>query len=169
MLRLNRQASEVRDVIGQVVKGEASTQVQFSVGSGVLGMARFVAGFIDDVPTEALHAMDAVDSASVGVYRLHENPSSSERITIMNQTAESMMADGWYRVVAVQDDDEMVMIFAPESGTDPDKLRFCVVVCDGNDLVVVSAHGSAGPLREIAALHAAEWRHDWQRGERDVL
>lgn len=169
IFRLNRQASEVRDLIGLAVSGETSTQVQFSVGSGVLGLARFVVGFIDDVPAEALRAMAAVDSASVGVYRLHETPSIEERIAIMNRTAENMTEDGWYRVVAVHDDDELVMIFAPDADMAAGNLQLCIVVCDQNDLVVVSARGDVEPLRDIAAMHTAQWRQARRSRDRAVL
>lgn len=169
LFRLSRQAEEIRDVIGLVANGDASTQVQFSVGPGALGLARFVVGFIDDVPPEALHAMQAVDHASVGVYRLRENPTPSERFEILSQTSDSLAKDGWYRVVAVQDDESLVMIFAPDAVSDPDNLQFCVVVCDKSDLVVVSAHGNAEPLREIAAMRSEEWRRSWRSGHRDVL
>lgn len=158
LFRLSREAGEVRTAISRVIAGDASTEVQFSVGPGTLGLARFVAGFIDEVPPEALKAMEAVHQASVGVYRLHTSPTATERIGMLQAATDRMAVEGWHRVVAVHDGGDLVMVFAPESARDPLDLQFCIVVCDGDDLVVVSANGSAAPLRDLAAMHSGEWR-----------
>ncbi|WP_221030879.1 hypothetical protein [Actomonas aquatica] len=158
MFRLSREAGELRSAIHRVVKGDATTTVQFSVGPGAIGLVRFVAGFVDDVPPEALRAMEAVHSASVGVYQLDSAPSLNERIAMMEVTAANMREDGWHRVVAVRDGDDVVMVFSPEAAADPDALELCLVVCSDDELVVVSANGRTEPLQAIAREHSREWR-----------
>ncbi len=169
LFRLSREAGEVRAALDRVVTGNASTEVQFSVGPGALGLVRFVAGFIDDIPPEALKAMEAVRSASVGVYRLSNRPDDAARGEMLQVTSARMQGRGWHRVVAVQDHGELVMVFAPAGANDPEDLELCVVVCSGDDLVVVSANGRAGPLREIAEMHAGEWRRSRAERRADLM
>ncbi len=169
MFRLNREAGEVRAAIDRVIAGEASTEVQFSVGSGAIGLVRFVAGFIDEVPPEALKALEAVNHASVGVYKLTSRPDEATRVEMMQVTAAQMESEGWHRVVAVHDGSDLVMVFAPADAHDPDELQLCVVVCGDTELVVVSANGRAGPLREIAEMHAGEWRRSLRQDRADVM
>lgn len=169
MFRLSRGAGEVRGAIDRVVAGDASTEVQFSVGPGALGLARFVVGFIDDVPPEARKAMEAVRCASVGVYRLHTQPDAAARVAMMRAAAERMESEGWHRAVAVHDDGELVMVFVPRDARDTEELEICVVVCSNTDLVVVSANGRTGPLQEIVELHAGDWRRSWRDRQAEVM
>src|SRR5688572_29639918 len=60
----------LRDELVSHLNGAPRTQIQITAGPLLLSTARTVAGFCDDIPSEARLAMRAVRQASVGVYLL---------------------------------------------------------------------------------------------------
>ncbi|MCC5025522.1 MAG: hypothetical protein J6386_23305 [Candidatus Synoicihabitans palmerolidicus] len=108
MFRLGATARAVHAGIEVSSDLKADTEVQFTVGPRMIGLARLVTSFIDEVPTEAHYALSAVNSASVGVYKLRRGPTPEARVAILNRTSERMAEEGWSRMVAV-------MIFAPQN------------------------------------------------------
>jgi hypothetical protein len=59
-----------------------------------------------------------------------------------------MNARGWERVVGVLDEEDLVSVFVPAGAVLTDKVKCCVLVFDGRQMVMVSARVNAEPLLE---------------------
>ena len=154
----SKEARKLQVAINTHLEGPASTKIQFSVGPGLLGIGRMVAHWVDDIPPEVHHALGAVKEASVGIYELESDPSVVERSQLVRITDERLGLKGWQRIVAVSENRDTVLVYAPTDIGDEDEIQFCVAVCDGRDLVVVSATASVESLLKLTEMHRGEWR-----------
>lgn len=150
---LSNEAREMQIALADSMDQPSHAQVQLSVGPGLISIGRMAAMCIDEIPAEAHHALKAVKNASVGVYQLDRSPSRQERVDMV-KAADRRLADrGWTRMVIVANDSETVMIYTPENWNDEDEIQVCIAVCDGRDLVVVSAEAKTAPLMELVKPH----------------
>lgn len=163
---LERGARDLRLTVEKTQAWPAKTQVQCTIGPGLLSLARLATRFIPDVPPEARQGLEAVRRASVGVYHLAASPSAADRHALLEATAEALRADGWTRVVAVNERDATVAVFTPSGWDDADELRVCVLVCSDTDLVVVSADARVEPLLALAAAHSGGLDLAFKRAQR---
>lgn len=127
-------------------------RVALSVGGMTFGVVR-LAGHLPKLPPEARAAMQTVRSAEVGVYQLKSgtSPSALDRSGILSRADASMSRRGWERVVGVQNNRELVAVYAPTRGLTPRSLHFCILVCTDKELVVARASGDPRPIMELAA------------------
>ncbi len=51
-----------------------------------------------------------------------------------------------------------MLVYAPTDIDDSDEIQICVAVCDGKDLVVVSATASIESLLKPTEMHRGEFR-----------
>ena len=154
---LSDEASELRVSFVDSTDIDVQTKVQFSVGPGILGIGRFVTNFIDDIPPEAREALQAVRRTSVGVYELDRIPSEDERVELFRSSHQRLSEEGWEQVVSVTENNETVMIFIPAEITNENEIEFCITVCSGRDLVIVSATTRTEPLLKIAQRESKGW------------
>lgn len=155
---LSKEAEKLQVAINADLDFGTSTKFQMSVGPGLLGIGRMAAHWVDDIPDEVHLALGAVKEASVGIYELDRSPTATERGNMMRITDERLGLKGWQRIVAVSEDRETVLIYTPMAAQDDDELRVCIAVCDGRDLVVISATASVESLAELASMHSDELR-----------
>ena len=73
--------------------------------------------------------------------------------TALVDTGSQMDERDWQRVVAVRDGKETVMIYVPRNWSGRGLVDVCIAVCDGNDLILVSAGLRPEPLKELVAMH----------------
>lgn len=138
-LTLSRDAAALRQELFTSLNTSASPKVQINVGPGLMTLARVVVGMIDEVPPEARQALRAVRSASVGVYSLRQPVEASRRPGMILAADALMNRRHWSRVVGVADRDDTVLIYMPEKSPRFGPERICVAVCDGDQIVIVSA------------------------------
>ena len=62
----------------------------------------------------------------------------------------AMTARGWERVVGVMDGKNLVTVYLPEKNVSVHRLKCCVMVFDGKEMVLVSAQGNLEPLLKYA-------------------
>jgi hypothetical protein len=152
---LARDAAVLRDEIVATLGVDAKTTVQVSAGPVLLGLARGGLSFVKDLPAEARLALSAVRKASVGVYTI-DRDGRGERAEAMFASAATAMAQrGWERIVAVNDGDTQVMLFAPLRSGGTSAQKVCVAVCDEDKLIVVTGTLRPEPLVEIAEKRGA--------------
>lgn len=153
LVTLTRDAAVLRRAIVATDGVESHLRIQGSVGPVVLGAVRAGLRFVDDVPAEAHRALAAVRGGSVAVYELAARPTAPARQAMVDAASDAMRERGWTRAVTVQEGENMVLVFAPSSTTGTRRVRVCVVVCSGHELVVAEARLSAAELRELVAEH----------------
>lgn len=150
-ITLTRDAAALRNELIAAADAHAHTQVQISAGPMLLGTARFVTGFISEIPPEARLALKAVRKASVGVYDLPGDALAANHARMLRKADERMSRRGWSRVVAVGAGENLVLIYLPKNAGESAAQRVCLAVCDGDKLVVVASTIESAPLAELIA------------------
>jgi len=152
---LARDATVLRDEVVGALATKAKVNVQVSAGPVLLSALRGGLRFAKEMPEEARLALSAVRKASVGVYTI-DAKGSEERAQAMFASATEVMARrGWQRVVAVNEGDTQVMVFAPTRSGWTSAQKVCVAVCDEDKLIVVTGTIRPEPLVEIAERRGA--------------
>jgi hypothetical protein len=152
LVTLSRDAAALRRELFSALPISARPQVQISVGPVLLTTARGLLSFVDDVPPEARQALRAIKAASVGVYRLDRNLEPSARVQLLAAADRAMDRRDWTRIVAVQKDDETVLVYMPADLAEGDPLRVCLAICAKDQLVLVSAAGDGVELLALAQM-----------------
>ncbi|MGH7967363.1 MAG: hypothetical protein ACREIC_01410, partial [Limisphaerales bacterium] len=78
---------------------------------------------------------------------------SVARGVILDRADKAMTRRGWVRVVGVIQENQLVAVYLPRNGISSSRMKACVAVLDGRDLVVVSARGNLEPLMDIVEKH----------------
>lgn len=151
-LHLSPEARELKGAMLGSLSQPVSSQIQFSVGSVALCAARQIVSRIDDVPPEAVAALDGVKAASVGVFQLGHHPNLDP--DVFRRCDERMRRGGWHRSVSVKDKETTVVIYTPKAVSERD-LKVCLAVIDGAQLVVVSGRIDGRKLVPIVAERAS--------------
>ena len=144
LLTLSREATALRRGVLDGQAGGASTRVQLSLDSSLLGLVR-TGLYFSPLPEEARLALKSVRKASVGVYELND---ALSRSNMVSRADAAMLARGYSRIIGVVEDDETVLIYVPDDA-DADTLDVCLAVLDGKELVVVSARVDSEPLLKL--------------------
>jgi len=143
----------LRNTVLKASAAEWSPKIELNIGGGTLGLARLGLTFVD-LPKEARAVLSAVRGAEVGVYQLTKG--GLDRAGLLNSTDRSMSARGWERVVGVVNPSELVAVYLPSDLRSGRDVRLCVMVLDGEELVVVAARANLEPLLELARSQL-EW------------
>ncbi len=157
VVRLNADAALLRREITGASGARWRTLVQLNVPQAGFAAAREIVGRIEDLPPEAREALDAVRSASVGVYQC--------RATELQQGLpvaaidEAMAGRGWTRLAGVVDRDDVVLVYLSPAGATATPGRICVAVRSGTQLVVVASDFD-GPALARLAVGAVERHRD---------
>jgi hypothetical protein len=157
---LTRDAAVLRDGLLDSAEASPRTRIQVSAGPAMLAAVRTILGFIPDVEAEAHLALRAVRRASVGVYELADKLTLANRTAVVLSVDERMRDRGWSRAVAVNNDDNLVLVYLRENAGSGRKQKICVAVCAAKEVVVVAGTVDAAPLAELIARQggfAARW------------
>ena len=157
LFSLVKEAADLREIVIDTTSIPMQTKVQFSVGPAILGMGRVAVSFIDEAPREAKQALAAMRRASVGVYEFDRAPTDAQQIALWEATEQRVNRDGWQRIVSVNEGSQSVMIFMPQDSDATEMLEVCVVVCEGRQLVIVSAVADSAPLMALAQEQMGDW------------
>jgi hypothetical protein len=150
-ITLTRDAAALRNGLLDTVNAHAGTRVQVSAGPLLLGTARIVTSFISEIPEEARLGLRAVRKASVGVYEIPRESLAANHARMMRVADERMVRRGWSRGVAVNDHDNLVLIYLPKNGGGGRTQHICLAVCDDDKLVVVAGTIATEPLAKLIA------------------
>ena len=159
---LDSNASMIRRQVMSASGRDWDTKVQVSVRPVAMAMTRLALRFVPEVPDEAHLALQAVRSASVGVYELPRGE-RAEFTGAWLADADARMANrGFTRLVRVNQSKESVAVYIPENCDEGDLLKLCVAVCTGQELIVVSAETALEPLLELIEREAGPVRN-WKK------
>lgn len=153
LVRIDRDASLLRDEFVQSVDLPVHSRVQLNLGPATLLPARFFIRFIKEIPPEARLALSAARRASIGIYSLDTYDRAIDPSTFLNSAMKKMEARDWNLAVSVRDGNDTVMVYLPRNWSLDDEIDVCVAVCDGSELILVSAGLRMEPLMELAGMH----------------
>ncbi len=97
-------------------------------------------------------ALQSVRSAGVGVYQVVSG-TPPDRTAMLAAADSAMTARGWQRVVGVMDGRDLVAIYLPDKNISVHRVKCCVMVFDGEEMVLVSARGNLEPILTYALNH----------------
>lgn len=124
---------------------KCSPQIVLNVGNVTLSAVRAGLSFVN-LDAEARAALQAIRGAEVGIYRLTSEAKSPDRAAMLASADAAMSARGWDRVVGVLDGGDLVAIYLPGKNASASRMKCCVVVFDGQEMVVASAQANLEPL-----------------------
>ena len=137
----------LRSELTRASGAEWRQQIGLNIGSVTLGLARAGLSFAPLDP-EARVALRAVRGVEVGIYQLASGSKRPDRTAMLNAADGVMRTRGWERVVGVLDHDQLVGVYLPAKITSARRMKACVMVLDGHQMVVVSARADLEPLLE---------------------
>jgi|GEM_PF-1742260 len=155
----SEEASDLRASFVESTDLKLQTNVQFSVGPGLLSLGQFATRFIDDIPAEAREALSAVRRTSVGVYEWDRVPSESERLKLIQAADARLNSEEWSRIVRVQAGEQIVMVFMPWDERSTREIEIWIIGCEGRDLVIVSATIATAGRLKLAQQQSRGWAH----------
>jgi len=142
--------SDVRALRDEVIQSSgAAWRRQIVVNASYLPLGIVRAGLsCARLDPAARAALRSVHAAGVGVYQL-SGGSPPDRAAMLAAADSAMTARGWERAVGVADGRNLVTVYFPKK-ISVQRLKCCVMVFDGKELVLVSAQGNPEPLLEYA-------------------
>lgn len=158
-VRLGSDARALRNAVLTELEGQSVTwrrKVEASVGSVTLWVVRSGLAFVR-MPEEARQGLAAARGAEVGVYELGGEARADGVGSVDAAADRAMAARGWDRIVSVRRDGDWVAVYAPRLPCG--KLRACVAVLNGRNLVVAQATGRVEPLVDLIGRQAGSgWK-----------
>jgi len=151
LLTLNRETAALRKAMFAATGVSAKTVVQLDIGPAWMLASRAVVALVPQVPDEARLALKAARRACVGVYEIPHGTQGRDGAALIVKADEMMAARGWTRTVGVMQKSQTVLLYMPKEAESGDVLHLCVAVCEGSQIVVVSAEVAAQPLQELIA------------------
>ncbi len=148
---LSRNADVLRKEMLAALDTPARREIQITVGPGALAAARLVVRWLDAVPVEARDALNAVRTASVGVYRLAGEASPTAREKMFAAADRALGRRGFFRVIGVNDAHQTVVIYSPQTDDDSSTQHICLAVCEAHQLVIVEGAINGDRLAGFAA------------------
>jgi hypothetical protein len=150
--RLSSEASILRDSAMACVDGAWSKKIALNVGFLTTGAVRAGSHLFKLAP-EPRAAFDSIRGAEVGIYKLQGTAGWVDSGAILARADKAMSARRWDRVVGVSHENELVAVYVPRRGLSSERIRCCVLVLEGGNLVVAGASGNLDPLLQIAGKH----------------
>ncbi|MGA2180390.1 MAG: hypothetical protein ABSH15_12510 [Verrucomicrobiota bacterium] len=147
--RLSSDARALRNGLIKSSGVEWRQQIALNAGNLTLGIVR--AGLSRARLDPGVRAvLQAVRGAEAGVYRLPSGAKSPERAAMFDAADTTMTARGWDRVVGVMDGRNLVTVYMSGKNVSSPRMKCCVMVFDGSEMVLVSAQANLEPLVEYA-------------------
>jgi hypothetical protein len=146
-----RLGAEARAVRNELIKSsgvEWRQRIALNAGWFTLGAVRAGLSCVRLDPA-ARAALQSIHGAGVGIYQLPAGTPPPNRAAMLGTADSAMAARGWERVVGVIDGRDLVAVYFP-TNVSVHRLKCCVVVFDGKQMVLVSAQGDPEPLLEYA-------------------
>jgi len=148
--RVSSDVGALRDSVMKTVSAKQEKQIEIGIGPLTLNLARAGLSFVDLEP-EVRKALHVVRSAEVGVYKLRYERQRPNHAAMLSAADKTMTERGWDRVVGVMNQRELVAIYLPAKASSTQNLKLCLLVMNGEEVVVASARSNLEPLMELAS------------------
>ncbi len=139
-LTVDRNFVEIRNDILSSVDGEFVTDVQFGVGSVMLGIgSTFVKASDDDDFAAAI--LDDIDDVMIGVYKRKDNSTNVGDFSLLKKIDKKMMSNGFVYLVKSRTDNKLCAVYVSKTASEHLNKIF-VVSLDEQELVIVKVRGN---------------------------
>jgi len=159
MFRLGSDAAALRSAVTEVLPEVSQDVVTLRAGGLLTGGVRLAASFFP-LPEEARAGINTLHGAEVGVYKLSPTTQCADTSMVFARADKVMQKRGWTRMVGVAESKNLVMIYVPRKMSSARRVKCCVLVREGEDLVVVAARADLVPLLELGQKH---WERELNR------
>ena len=151
---LSSDTSALRNSLIKSSGVEWRQQIALNAGGFTLSAVRAGLSFVNlDAGTRA--ALQSVRGAEVGVYQLPSGAKPPDRAAMLAAADAIMTARGWDRVVGVMDGQDLVTVYLPGKTVSAHRMKCCLMVFDGREMVVVSARANLEPLLKYVLAQPA--------------
>jgi hypothetical protein len=150
--RLSSEANALRQSALDSIGGTWDKKIALHVGRFTTALVRIASHHIK-LSAEPRAALESVQAAEVGVYKLQQRPEWIDANSFLSRADKTMLNHGWQRVIGVSKADQLVAVYCPKRASSSPKLKCCLAVFDGRELVLASFQGNVEPLLEIAKSH----------------
>lgn len=147
--RLSSETAALRDSALAVAKGPWHKTMALNLGYFTTGIVRWGSHFLN-LAAEPQAACDSIRGGEVGIYKLPETAGWVDHGAILARADQAMSVRRWERLVGVSRQHQLVAVYVPRGGVRTDRVRCCVLVLDGRDLVIAAARANLDPLLKIA-------------------
>jgi hypothetical protein len=124
---------------------EWQRRIALNVGGFTLGAVRTGLSFAN-LDAEARAALQAVRGVEFGICQLPSDARPPDRAAMLAAADTAMTARGWDRIVGVMDGPNLVTVYMPARTASARRLKCCVMVFDGQQMIVASARANLEPL-----------------------
>lgn len=146
-LHLSSDTRALRNGLMKASGVEWRQHIGLNIGSMTLGVIR--AGLsLAPLDAQARAAVQTVRGVEVGIYELPPGTKPPDCAAMLAVADTVLNARGWERVVGVLDGEELVSVYVPGEAIAARRMKCCVLVLDGRQMVVVSARADFEPLWE---------------------
>jgi hypothetical protein len=133
---------------------EWEKQVELGVGRITLAVAQIggaVASRYVDIPPEARIILNSAKGVNASVYQLRGGDlKGMQPQKVLAQADKNMEKRGWYRLVGVVSERELVAVYVPEGADLARDAEVAVLVLNNRDLVCAGARTDIRPLYKLA-------------------
>jgi hypothetical protein len=155
-LHLSSDTRALRSEVARASGAEWQKQIGLSLGAVTLGAVR--AGLAcAPLDPEARAALRAVRGVELGIYKLDARSRRPDCATMLAAMDGVLSPVGWERVVGVLEGEQMVGVYLRAGSSSTSQAQCCVVVDDGNQLVVVNVRADLNALLDLMHNQAREW------------
>jgi len=127
-------------------------QIGLNIGAFTFGAARAGLAFVPLDP-DARAAVAAVRGAEVGIYQMTTDRDRPDGATMLAIADEVMNERGWERTVGVLHEEQLVGVYLPGDSFSARRVKCCIVVFDGRQMILVRANANLEPLLECLRNH----------------
>lgn len=152
--RPSNSVQSLRDTLHEATGEAWNSEIELGVGALTMGVAR-AGGLVVELPPEARAVLRSVRGADVGVYRLRHPDRVVTGATVLPAADRALIDRGWDRLLGVIDGrDKTVAIYVSREPEWSRRMKLCLVVVDGPQMVLVAARGNPEPLLKLALAQA---------------
>ena len=142
---LSSDMRSLRNGLMEASGGEWRQQIGLNIGGVTMGAIRTGFSFAP-LDARARAAVQTVRGAEVGIYKLVSGTKSPNCASMLTVADKVLNARGWERVVGVMDGEDLVGVYIPAKTISTGRVKCCVMVFDGRQMVLVSAKADVEPL-----------------------
>jgi hypothetical protein len=145
--RLSSDTQALRNGLMEASGAEWQRQICANIGGLTFGAVHAGLSFVPLEP-EARAAVRAVRGAEVGIYRLSSETNLPDNAAMLAIADRVLSSRGWERVVGVMDEEKLVGVYLPAKTISARRVKTCVMVFDGQRMILVSARANVEQLLE---------------------